>query len=117
MAAKELSDRELSVALVARDVEALRTLYQRYGGLAYSLAVRILGDPGRAEDVVQEAFIRVWTYADSFDARRGSLRTWLLTTVRNLAIDYFRGRPGRERRERRLRGWRSSPGTRAVPPP
>src|SRR3977135_2661524 len=102
MPAKELSDPELVVGLVARDVEALRMLYQRYGGLAYSLAVRILGDPGRAEDVVQEAFIRVWTYADSFDARRGSLRTWLLTTVRNRAIDYLRGRPGRERRELEL---------------
>jgi RNA polymerase sigma-70 factor (ECF subfamily) len=102
MPAKELSDPELVVGLVARDVEALRTLYQRYGGLAYSLAVRILGDPGRAEDVVQEAFIRVWTYADSFDAGRGSLRTWLLTTVRNRAIDYLRGRPGRERHELEL---------------
>jgi RNA polymerase sigma-70 factor (ECF subfamily) len=102
MPAKELSDLELVVGLVARDVEALRTLYQRYGGLAYSLAVRILGDPGRAEDVVQDAFMRVWTYSDSFDASRGSLRTWLLTTVRNRAIDYLRGRPGRDRQELEL---------------
>jgi RNA polymerase sigma-70 factor, ECF subfamily len=102
MPAKELSDTELVAGLAARDAEALHTLYQRYGGLAYSLAVRILGDPGRAEDVVQDAFIRVWTYADSFDAGRGSLRTWLLTTVRNRAIDYLRGRPGRERQELEL---------------
>jgi RNA polymerase sigma-70 factor (ECF subfamily) len=102
MPAKELSDLELVVGLVARDVEAVRTLYQRYGGLAYSLAVRILGDPGRAEDVVQDAFMRVWTYSDSFDATRGSLRTWLLTTVRNRAIDYLRGRPGRDRQELEL---------------
>src|SRR5437868_8668240 len=102
MAAKELSDHELSVALVARDVEALRTLYRRYGTLAYSLAVRILGDPGRAEDVVQDSFMRVWTYAGSFDAGRGSLRTWLLTTVRHRSIDYLRGRAGRERHELEL---------------
>ncbi|MDP9246735.1 MAG: sigma-70 family RNA polymerase sigma factor [Candidatus Dormibacteraeota bacterium] len=80
----------------------MRELYRRYGTLAYSLAVRILGDPGRAEDVVQDSFMRVWTYAGSFDAGRGSLRTWLLTTVRNRAIDYLRGRPGRERQELEL---------------
>ncbi|MBJ7600504.1 MAG: RNA polymerase subunit sigma-24 [Candidatus Nephthysia bennettiae] len=88
--------------LGAGEVEAMRELYRRYGTLAYSLAVRILGDPGRAEDVVQDAFMRVWTYAGSFDVGRGSLRTWLLTTVRNRAIDYLRGRPGRERQEQEL---------------
>jgi RNA polymerase sigma-70 factor, ECF subfamily len=98
----ELSDTELVTALGVGQVEAMRELYRRYGTLAYSLAVRILGDPGRAEDVVQDAFMRVWTYAGSFDASRGSLRTWLLTTVRNRAIDYLRGRPGRERQELEL---------------
>ncbi len=98
----ELSDTELVTALGVGQVEAMRELYRRYGPLAYSLAVRILGDPGRAEDVVQDAFMRVWTYAGSFDASRGSLRTWLLTTVRNRAIDYLRGRPGRERQELEL---------------
>jgi RNA polymerase sigma-70 factor (ECF subfamily) len=95
----ELGDAELVTGLAAGQVEAMRELYRRYGTLAYSLAVRILGDPGQAEDVVQDAFMRVWTYAGSFDVSRGSLRTWLLTTVRNRAIDYLRGRPGRERQE------------------
>jgi RNA polymerase sigma-70 factor (ECF subfamily) len=98
----ELSDAELVRGLGAGRVEAMRELYRRYGTLAYSLALRILGDPGRAEDVVQDSFMRVWTYAGSFDADRGSLRTWLLTTVRNRAIDYLRGRPGRERQELEL---------------
>lgn len=88
--------------LAAGEVEVLRTLYQRYGTLAYSLAVRMLGDHGRAEDVVQDAFIKVWTSAGSFDPNRGTLRTWLLTTVRHRAIDYLRGRPGRERKELEL---------------
>jgi RNA polymerase sigma-70 factor (ECF subfamily) len=96
---KELTDPELVASLAAGEVEALRTLYQRYGALCYSLAVRILGDPGRAEDVVQDAFIRLWTHANSYDSARGSLRTWLLTAVRHRAIDYLRGRPGRERQE------------------
>ncbi len=98
----EFSDRELVVSLAGGEVEALRALYQRYGTLAYSLAVRILGDPGRAEDVIQDVFLRVWTHAGSFDPNRGSLRSWLLTAVRNRAVDYLRGRPGRERHELEL---------------
>ena len=100
--AQEPSDPELATRLAASEVEAIRTLYERHGKLAYSLAVRILGDPGRAEDVVQDAFMRVWTYSSSFDANRGSLRTWLLTTVRNRAIDYLRGQFGQERSELEL---------------
>jgi RNA polymerase sigma-70 factor (ECF subfamily) len=100
--ARELSDPELAAGLAAGDVEALRMLYRSYGTLAYALAVRILGDPGRAEDVVQDAFMRVWSHAASYDPDRGSLRSWLLTTVRHRAIDYLRGRPGKARRELEL---------------
>ncbi len=65
--------------------------------------MRVLGDPGRAEDAVQDAFMNIWNRAASFDAHRGSLRAWLLTSVRNRSIDYLRGRGGREReREREL---------------
>jgi RNA polymerase sigma-70 factor (ECF subfamily) len=99
---RELSDPELAVALAAGEVDAVDALYLRYGGVSYSLAVRILGDPGRAEDVVQDAFVRVWKRASSFDARRGSLRTWLLTVVRNRAIDQLRGTAGHERDELEL---------------
>ena len=87
----DLSDLDLVQALAAGDIDAVHALYARYGRLAYSLAVRILGDPGRAEEVVQDAFVRVWKRAASFDAGRGSLRTWLLTVVRNRAVDYLRG--------------------------
>ena len=66
------------------------------------MAVRVLGDPGRAEDAVQDAFLNVWNRAATFDPSRGSLRAWLLTSVRNRSIDYLRGRAGRERSEREL---------------
>jgi RNA polymerase sigma-70 factor, ECF subfamily len=97
----ELSDTQLAAALGAGEVDAMDVLYQRYGGPAFSLAVRILGDRARAEDVVQEAFVRVWRRVGSFAADRGSLRTWLLTVVRNCAIDNLRG-SGREREELEL---------------
>jgi RNA polymerase sigma-70 factor (ECF subfamily) len=96
------SDADLANALVAGDVEALARLYDRYGPLAYAVALRVVGDPGRAEDVVQDCFLKLWGGAHRFDSSRGSLRTWLLTTVRNRAIDYLRGRAGREAREMQI---------------
>jgi RNA polymerase sigma-70 factor (ECF subfamily) len=62
----------------------------------------VLGDPARAEDAVQDAFMNVWNRAASFDAERGSLRAWLLTSVRNRSIDYLRGRGAHEREEHEL---------------
>src|SRR2546430_5180321 len=74
-------------------------VYDRYGALAHSVAVRILGDSRLAEDIVQEPFLKLWNSASPFDAGKGSLRAWLLTSVRNRAIDQLRGRGAHERRE------------------
>jgi RNA polymerase sigma-70 factor, ECF subfamily len=89
--------------MAARDTSALDELYRLYGALAYGVALRVLGDPGRAEDVVQDSFLKVWNGASGFDPARGSLRAWLLAAVRNRAIDLLRGRPARERQELALR--------------
>lgn len=88
--------------MAAGNHEALAQLYDRYAGLAYGVALRVLGDPGRAEDAVQDAFMNVWKRAASFDPERGSLRAWLLTSVRNRCIDYLRGRGSHERQEQEL---------------
>ncbi len=97
-----LSDAELGEQLVSGDVRALELLYDRYGTLAYSVSTRVLGDPGKAEDVVQDVFLKLWTSAQRFDSNRGSLRTWLLTAVRNRSIDYLRGRGAHERSEKEI---------------
>jgi RNA polymerase sigma factor (sigma-70 family) len=94
-----LADTDLVAQLAAGSQEALAELYDRYGRLAYSVALRVLGDQGRAEDAVQETFLKIWNHASSFDVRRGSLRTWLLTSVRNRSVDYLRGRGAHERQE------------------
>ena len=96
-------DADLAARLAAREEPALAELYDRYGGLAYSLALRILGDTGKAEDVVQEAFLKLWNGAARFDESRGSLRAWLTTAVRNRSIDLLRGRSLQERRELALK--------------
>ncbi len=72
-------------------------LYDRYGRLAYTLALRVLGDTGAAEDVVQEAFLSIWRRAASYRQERGSLRTWVCSIVHHRAIDRLRGRSGRAR--------------------
>ena len=94
-----MSDEELVAAIGRRDERAVAALYDRYGGLAYSLAYRILEDRGAAEDVVQDAFVSAWRRAVSFQPGRGSVRTWLLSIVHHRAIDRLRGTPGRARRE------------------
>jgi RNA polymerase sigma-70 factor, ECF subfamily len=95
----DLPDSELARELANQETSALAGLYDRYGGLAYSVALRVLGDSGLAEDTVQECFLKLWNSAASFDAQRGSLRTWLLTLVRNRAIDKLRARRSRAARE------------------
>src|SRR5260370_38016310 len=77
--------------------------------------MRVLGDPGRAEDVVQEAFLKIWTNAAGFDPKKGSLRTWLITAVRNRSIDYLRGRGAHERQELELQPQLASTSTYSDP--
>ncbi len=89
--AEDVPDTLLLTRLAAGDVATLDALYARYGGLAYGLAYRMLGDRGIAEDVVQDTFLAIWQNAATFDPSRGSARTWLLTTVRNRCIDLLRG--------------------------
>jgi RNA polymerase sigma-70 factor, ECF subfamily len=97
-----LTDTELAEQLAAGNTHALEQLFDRYGGLSYSVALRLLGDPAKAEDVVQDVFLRLWNEAGQFDTARGSLRTWVLTSIRNRSIDYLRGRGAHERREREI---------------
>jgi RNA polymerase sigma-70 factor, ECF subfamily len=91
-----LSD-EAVVALVARsDQEALAELYDRFGRVAYGLALRMLRDEKLAEDAVQEGFLTAWRNADRFMPERAKASTWLLTLVHRRAVDLVR----REERRR-----------------
>jgi RNA polymerase sigma-70 factor, ECF subfamily len=93
--AERLADEELMPLVSRRDPEAFEVLYDRHGGVAFSLAYRIVGDRAAAEEVTQEAFISVWRSGARFDAARGSVRSWLLSVVRNRAIDFLRSKAGR----------------------
>lgn len=84
------NDEEL-VAMVQRgQTEALEAIYDRYAGPSYSLALRILGDRGAAEEVVQDTFVTLWRKAGSYKPESGKVHSWLLRIARNRAIDELR---------------------------
>jgi RNA polymerase sigma-70 factor, ECF subfamily len=85
-------DAMLVSAIGSGDEQAMAQLYQRYSDLVYSVALRVLGETGAAEDILQEVFMQLWRSPDRFDASRGSLPGWLAVITRNRAIDSLRKR-------------------------
>jgi RNA polymerase sigma factor (sigma-70 family) len=92
-----MPDDALARRIRSGDREALGELYDRYASVALATALRVVADRDMAEDLVHDAFVAVWQKIGRFDPARGSLRAWLLTIVRNRAIDRVRGtRPSME---------------------
>jgi len=89
------SDWSLLERVVRKDEEALSALYDRYSGLVYSEAKRILRDTGAAEEILQDLFYQIWRTAERFDEARGSLGGWLLVAARNRAISRLRRKTGK----------------------
>ncbi len=89
------ADREIARRLKNREQEALGSLYDRYGRLAYSIILRVVKNSAVAEDLVQETFLRVWNRVAAFDEEKGALGPWVMTVARNRAIDYLRSVDGR----------------------
>jgi RNA polymerase sigma factor (sigma-70 family) len=86
----EISDEALVSLVASSDDEALAELYDRFGGVAYGLALRILRDDALAQDAVQDAFLGVWRTANRFLPERAKASTWILTLVHRRAIDLVR---------------------------
>jgi len=88
---EERADADLLLAVGGGDRdEALPELYRRYERRLYGLGLRLLGDRGLAEELVQETFVRVWRTADRFDPQRGTVPAFLFAIARRLAIDLWR---------------------------
>ena len=73
------------------DRDALGEVYDRHASAAMAVALRIVADREGAEDLVHDTFVAVWQKIERFDPARGSLRSWIMTIVRNRAIDRLRG--------------------------
>jgi RNA polymerase sigma-70 factor (ECF subfamily) len=98
-----LADEDLISLVQARDAEAFATLYDRHSRAAYSLAYRMMGEPQAAEDLVQDAFLKLWRgAASSYRPERGSVRSWLLAIVHNRAIDQIRSSASRRRTQEKV---------------
>ncbi|MGC1463233.1 MAG: sigma-70 family RNA polymerase sigma factor [Terracidiphilus sp.] len=85
-------DQRLLDRVQAGDQQAMTDIFDQYGRMVYSVALRVLGDPGHAEDVMQEVLFKVWREPSTFLAGRGSLGAWLAVMTRNKAIDALRRR-------------------------
>jgi RNA polymerase sigma-70 factor (ECF subfamily) len=92
-------DAALVVAIGRWHEEAMAEVFRRHGGAVFSLARRVLGDAGRAEEVVQEVFLRLWNRPERFDPDRGSLRSFLLAQTHGRAVDLLRSDTSRRERE------------------
>jgi len=92
-----LDDADLASWFASGDADSVRVVYQTYGRLVFSIAYKVLGDTGLAEDATQQTFVQAWRAAGSYDPSR-ALGAWLSTIAKRVAIDVYR----RERRHRNL---------------
>ena len=99
----EPDDEELISQIGRAQPEAVRLLYQRYGRMVYSVALRAVGDPSAAEEITQDVFLRIWEKADTYRADKAKVVTWIARIARNRAIDVYRQR--RSRDDRASAGW------------
>ena len=97
-----LADEDLLSLVGQGDAEAFTILYDRYGRAAFFLAYRLMGERQAAEDLVQDAFLKLWRSATSYRPERSSVRTWLLSIVRNRGIDQLRAHASRRRTQDRI---------------
>ena len=97
-----LADEELMLLVNNGEPKAFATLYDRHSQAAYCLAYRMMGEKQAAEDLAQEAFIKVWRRAGSYRAQKGSVRTWILSIVHNRGIDQLRSHASRRRTQEKI---------------
>jgi RNA polymerase sigma-70 factor (ECF subfamily) len=95
---RTLADEDLMQLVCRGNASAFEVIYERHSQAAFSLAYRMAGSRGVAEDVVQEAFLNIWRSGARYERTRGSVRTWVLGIVHHRAIDALRRSFVHERR-------------------
>jgi RNA polymerase sigma-70 factor (ECF subfamily) len=90
-----LDDVELVAEAARGEVDAFSALYDRYSRLCLTMAMRMLSDRGKAEDLVHDVFLEVWRHAEGYERSRGSVRTWILVRLRSRALDRLRSATSR----------------------
>ncbi|AWX45394.1 hypothetical protein HME9304_02408 [Flagellimonas maritima] len=85
-----LIEKHIVSLLAEKDEKAISLLYDHYGDTLYGVAFKVVRNSDLAQDVLQESFIKIWKKADSYDASKAKLFTWLFRIIRNTAIDKLR---------------------------
>ena len=106
----QASDAALVVAIGRWRQDALAEAYRRHAGAVFGLANRLLADRTRAEEIVQEVFLRLWDAPDKFDPERGALRSYLLAHTHGRSVDVIRSEQSRRAREDREHRQRAEAG-------
>jgi RNA polymerase sigma-70 factor (ECF subfamily) len=97
-----IADEDLISFVAGGDAGAFAALYDRHSGASFSLAYRMMKERQASEDLTQDTFVNVWQSAGSYRAKRGSVRTWILSIVQNRGIDRLRSRASRRRMQDRV---------------
>lgn len=104
-------DAQLAARFAAGDADALKTMYERWSRLVFTLAARSLGDLAEAEDVTQRTFVSAWTSRERFNAANGSLGGWLVSIARRRIADAHEARSRSARLEEAMRAVAEEPVT------
>jgi RNA polymerase sigma-70 factor (ECF subfamily) len=97
-----LGDEDLISLVGSGDARAFAAFYDRHSRAAYGIAYRLMNERQAAEDLTQDAFLKVWRSAGGYRPERGSVRTWILSIVRNRSIDQIRSLASRRRIQDRV---------------
>lgn len=89
---KKYSEEELIIALQQQDQSAFSYLYDNYSGAIFGLIYKMVTNKELAEDILQEAFVKIWNNFSSYDNTKGRLFTWMINLARNLTIDTLRSK-------------------------
>jgi RNA polymerase sigma-70 factor (ECF subfamily) len=89
---KKYSEDELILSLQHKDQQAFSYLYDNYAPALNGVIFRMVEEKELAEDILQEAFIKIWDNFHQYDDSKGRLFTWMINLVRNLTIDTLRSK-------------------------
>ena len=87
---------QLVSLLRSKSREAFSLLYDNYSEALFGLVCRMVNNKVAAEDLLQDAFVKIWKHIDAYDAEKGTLFTWMINITRNICIDYLRSKQYRQ---------------------
>ncbi|NJL74157.1 MAG: sigma-70 family RNA polymerase sigma factor [Saprospiraceae bacterium] len=91
-----MEEKKIIAWLIAKDKRAIEYLYDRYGNALYGMVLRIVHSETLAQDIVQEAFVKIWQHGEKYDEQKASLFTWMVQITRNTALTFMHSKAYRE---------------------